>query len=302
MSTDERLSQPLAHVSSVGDSTARVIRLRDGRRLGYAEWGDRRGWPLLYFHGWPGSRLEGRLGDEAARAKGVRLIALDRPGMGLSDYQPHRALADWPDDVLQLAAAVGLERFAVLGISGGGPYAAACAWKLANQVTGAGLVSSLAPLDVPRAVAGMGPRNRLSFQLGRRAVVRRALFAAMAVSVRRGPDRVLERGLGAAVDKNYLCRPGVRRVLGESLSDAFRNGGRGGAWEMGLYARPWGFRLENIRTPVYLWHGEQDVNAPVTMGCYLASVIPDCRATFYPGEAHLHFIDRVPEIFSALSP
>jgi len=287
----------------VGQTTDRTIRLRDGRQLGYAEWGDPGGWPLLYFHGWPGSRLEARLADEAARANGVRLIALDRPGMGLSDYQPRRTLADWPDDVLEVAAALGLERFAVLGISGGGPYAAACAWKLSKQLTHAGIVSCLAPLDSPGALAGMGQRNRLTFQLvGRQAVLRRALFAAMAVSVRRHPDRILERGVAAAVDKKYLDRPEVRKVLAEGLSEAFRSGSRGPAAEMGLYARPWGFRLEDIRTPVHLSHGEQDANAPVAMGRYLASVIPECQATFYPGEGHLHFIDRLPEIFAAVCP
>jgi pimeloyl-ACP methyl ester carboxylesterase len=288
---------------SVGNGVDRTIRLRDGRRLGYAEWGDFGGRSLLYFHGWPGSRLEGRLAHPAARAKGVRLIALDRPGMGLSDYQPRRALVDWPDDVLQLAAALGLERFAVLGISGGGPYAAACAWKLSEQLTRAGIVSSLAPLDVPGVIAGMGRRNRLSFELvGRVAVLRRALFASMAVSARRRPDRLLERGVGAVADKKYLARPDVRKVLGEGLAEAFRSGGRGSAWEMGLYTRPWGFRLEDIRTPVYLSHGEQDANAPVAMGRHLASVIPECQASFYPGEGHLHFVDRLPEILAALCP
>jgi pimeloyl-ACP methyl ester carboxylesterase len=220
--------------------------------------------------------------------------------MGLSDYEPGRTLVDWPDDVLQLADALGLERFAVLGISGGGPYAAVCAWKLSGQLTRAGIVSCLAPLDVSGVIAGMGRRNRLAFQLvGRQAVLRRALFAVTAVSVRRRPDRVLERGV-AAVDNRYLDRPDVEKVLVESLSEAFRCGGRGAAWEMGLYARPWGFRLDEIRTPVHLWHGEQDANAPVTMGRYLASVIPECQATFYPGEGHLHFVDRLPEIFAAV--
>jgi ketosteroid isomerase-like protein len=91
--------------------------------------------------GLPGSRIEGRLGDEAATATGVRLIAIDRPGMGLSDFQLRRALVDWPDDVAQVAWALELDRFSVLGISGGGPYAAACAWKLAARLTGAGIVS-----------------------------------------------------------------------------------------------------------------------------------------------------------------
>jgi pimeloyl-ACP methyl ester carboxylesterase len=265
----------------VEDSTARTIPLRDGRRLGYAERDDPGGRPLLYFHGWPGSRVEGRLGDEAARAKGVRLIALDRPGMGLSDYLPRRTLVDWPDDVIQVAAALGLDRFAVLGISGGGPYAAVCAWKLSERLTGAGIVSGLAPVDAPGGIAGMSRRNRLAFQLaGRLAALRRVLMAATAVSVRRHPDRVLERGVAAAVDKQYLDRSDVRAILGESLSEAFRSGSRGPAWEMGLCARLWGFRLEDIRAPVHVWHGEQDASAPVTMGRYLATVIPECRASF----------------------
>jgi pimeloyl-ACP methyl ester carboxylesterase len=287
----------------VNNGAEGTIRLRDGRRLGYAEWGDPGGRPLLYFHGWPGSRLEGRLAHQAARTKGVRLIAVDRPGMGLSDYQSRRTLVDWPDDVLQLTAALGLERFAVLGISGGGPYAAACAWKLPEELTRAGIVSSVAPLDVPGVIAGMGRRNRLSFQLfGRVPALRRALFASMAVSARRRPDRLLERGMAAAADKKYLDRPEVREILAEGIAEAFHNGGRGPAWEMGLYTRPWGFPLEDIRPPVHLSHGEQDANAPVAMGRYLAAVIPGCQATFYPGEGHLHFVDRLPEILAALCP
>jgi pimeloyl-ACP methyl ester carboxylesterase len=280
-----------------------TIRLRDGRRLGYAEWGDPRGGPLLYFHGWPGSRIEGRLGDEAAKASGVRLIAIDRPGMGLSDFQPGRTLVDWPADVVQVAAALGLNRFSVLGISGGGPYAAACAWRLADRLVRTGIVSGLAPVDVPGAIAGMGRWNRLSFQMvGRLAVLRRALMAATAVSVARRPDRILQRGVTAAVDKEYLGRQEVRTILADSLSEAFRSGSRGPAWEMGLYARPWGFRLEEIRTPVHVWHGEDDANAPVAMGRYLATSVPESRARFYPGEGHLHFVDRLPEILAAVCP
>jgi len=162
-------------------------------------------------------------------------------------------------------------------------------------------VSGLAPLNVPGVIAGMGRRNRLTLQMvGHLAVLRRILMAAMAVSVARRPDRVLERGVAATVDKNYLRRADVRTILEKSLSEAFRSGSGGAAWEMGLYARPWGFPLEDIRTPVDLWHGEQDANAPVAMGRFLATSIPECRARFYPGEGHLHFVDRLPEIFAAL--
>ena len=284
------------------DGADRTIELSDGRRLGYAEFGDPGGAPVIYFHGWPGARVEGRLGDEAARVSGVRLIAIDRPGMGLSTFQPSRGFVDWPDDVVEVAATLGLDRFAVLGISGGGPYAAACAWKLADRLTSAGIVSSLAPFDVPGAIASMGRRNRLTFQLVQHlSVLRRIVMARAAWSVSRRPERILESGVTAAEDRQYLNRPNVRKILGQSLCEAFRAGSRGPAWEMGLYTRPWRFRLEEIRAPVHLWHGEQDVNAPISMGRYLAKSIPGCRATFYPGEAHLHFVDRLPEILAALS-
>lgn len=222
--------------------------------------------------------------------------------MGLSDFQPGRSFIDWPNDVVEAAATLGLERFAVLGISGGGPYAAACAWKLADRLTGAGIVSSLAPFDVPGAIANMGRRNRMTFQLVRHlGVLRRILMARVARSVSRRPEGILESGVEAAIDKAYLERPEVRKILGQSLAEAFRDGSRGPAWEMGLYARPWAFRLEDIRTPVHLWHGEEDANAPISMGRYLATSIPECRATFYPGEGHLHFVDRLPEILTAVS-
>ena len=155
-------------------------------------------------------------------------------------------------------------------------------------------------VEVPEVFA---ETHRLVFQLvGSVPALGRALMAAMARSVRRRPDHVLARGVEAAEDKALLRLPGVQAILAESLSEAFRSGSRGPAWEMGLYARPWGFPLEDITTPVYVSHGEEDANAPVIMGRHLAATIPDCRAAFYPGEAHLHFLNRLPEILEAVSP
>jgi pimeloyl-ACP methyl ester carboxylesterase len=149
----------------------------------------------------------------------------------------------------------------------------------------------------------MGKQNRLAFQVvGRVGPLRRLLMAKSAVSVRKHPDRVLESGVAAEVDRAYLDRPHVRAILVESLSEAYRSGSRGPAWELALFSRPWGFRLEDVRTRVHLWHGEQDENHPVAMGRYLAGVIPECRATFFPGEGHLHFVDRLPEILAAVCP
>ncbi len=119
-------------------STAKLpshqLQLRDGRRLGYVDYGDPAGRPVLLFPGVPGSRLQGHPDRSIAGALGVRLIGVDRPGYGLSDDKRGRTLLDWPDDVVTLADHLGLERFALLSISGGGAYAAACAWKIPERL------------------------------------------------------------------------------------------------------------------------------------------------------------------------
>ena len=145
--------------------TAEVLRLSDGRRLGYAGYGDCHGAPVMFFHGTPGSRRVARWADQAARRHGIRLIAPDRPGFGLSDFQPGRTLGAWPKDVVELADALRLERFAVAGVSGGGPYVAACAWRLADRLSHAGIISGMGPIDDP-ALAGCSAA-RLSRRLRR---------------------------------------------------------------------------------------------------------------------------------------
>ena len=146
-----------------------VLRLTDGRRLGYAEYGDPDGWPLMFFHGTPGSRVMARFAASRAREMGVRLIAPERPGFGLSDVQPQRRLLDWVEDIRELADALSLDRFAVAGVSGGGPYVAACAWKMGKRLVAAGIVSGLAPADrVRRELSWL---HRLSAVLVRRAAL-----------------------------------------------------------------------------------------------------------------------------------
>ncbi|MGH2542356.1 MAG: alpha/beta fold hydrolase, partial [Ardenticatenaceae bacterium] len=145
------------------------IRLPDGRRLGYDEYGDLSGMPLFIFHGWPSTRLAASLMGEVASQRAVRLIAPDRPGIGLSDFQPGRAILDWPGDVVALADALGIKRFAVVGISGGGPYAAACAFKIPARLSAASIVSGMAPFEMPGAAQMLSRRNRLFLPLAQRA-------------------------------------------------------------------------------------------------------------------------------------
>jgi pimeloyl-ACP methyl ester carboxylesterase len=285
----------------------REIKLRDGRRLAYAEYGRPGGQPVIHCHGAPSSRVEGNLIlDEATvAALGLRVIIPDRPGMGRSDFQTGRQIVDWPADVLELAAALGIDRFAVLGESGGAPYAAACGARIADRVRAVGLVGGVAPFDVPGLFKLMSPALKLTFWLARRAppVVR----GLLSVNLRglRGADQRRTARIAAQFpepDRSLLQRPDVRDRFIACFREACREGPRGPAWDMKLIARPWGFDLATVRVPVLLWHGERDGNAPVAHGRYLAGAIPGCRATFYPDEAHLSVpIHHHREILSALA-
>lgn len=281
-----------------------TLRLEDGRLLGYAGYGDPEGWPIFYFHGFPGSRLEAQLADRVAARMGIRLIALDRPGFGLSDFKPRRTIFEWPDDVVKIADALGINRFATIGVSGGGPYAAACALKIPQRLTAVAIVCGLGPLDTPNGTDRMVRTNHLIFFLGRRLPwLAKISLWRIAYQVRRNPEGTLRRMIVALPDpdKAVLARPEVKTAMKDNVVEAFRGGSRGAAYELLLYTRPWGFLLEDIATRVNLWHGEQDVSVPPTMGQYQARTIPNCRAIFYPGEGHFSLvINHMEEVLSGL--
>jgi pimeloyl-ACP methyl ester carboxylesterase len=276
-----------------------TLALRDGRTLGYAEYGDPKGQPGFYFHGHPGSRLEARLAHEAAAPRGVRIIALDRPGYGRSDFQPGRKILDWPNDVVEAADALGIERFGVLGASGGGPYALACAHVIPERLTNASVVSGVGPYEAPGATDGMRWKNRVGFQLGARfPALARFIMWSMARKMRRDPEATVAAVARAMSqqDAETIRRPEVREALAADISEAFRQGSQGPAWDVVLLGGPWGFRLEEVKMRVYLWQGEADVLVPPAMGRHLAERLPNCRARFFPGEGHLLVIDHMAEI------
>lgn len=282
-------------------NTALTFRLRDGRTLGYAEYGDPVGKPVFLFHGFPGSRLEAAWGHDAAANRGARLIGIDRPGYGLSEYNPGRTFLDWPGDVVELAAALGLERFAVAGISGGGPYAAACAYAIPRRLTRACIVSGLGPLDAPGATDGMCGQSRILYALGRYASWLGGLaIRAMERAARNPSVRFVDR-MAASMpepDRAILREPGVGAILLADVREAFLQGARGGIHELRMYTRPWRFRLEDIAMPVHLWQGSVDRRVPPSMGRYQASAIPDCHATFLEGEGHFLGIAHIGEILA----
>ena len=291
-------------LADLPSKTTRQIRLHDGRLLAYAEYGDPAGRPVIFFHGTPGSRLFHYLDESIAQSLGARIITPDRPGFGLSDFKPGRTLLDWPDDVMELADALQIDRFAVAGTSGGAPYVAACALKIPHRLTRAVMISSAAPIDAPAATKGMVWLNRLLFSSARYSrMLAKLSWGLMNFAYHQSPERFFdfEAKLSPETEKALLKEPDVRAMLMQDYAEATRMGARGTAWEMTLLAHPWGFRLQDITMEVYLWHGEADVRTPLGMGKYLAGTIPNCRAIFAPGEGHDVMYHHWKEILSVLT-
>jgi pimeloyl-ACP methyl ester carboxylesterase len=275
------------------------VLLPDGRRLSYTEWGDPAGRPVLEFRGLPSSRGGDAIDLAALVRAGVRRITVDRPGVGFSDPQPGRTLLDWPDDIRALAETLGLETFAVLGTSGGGPYAAACAYSLPDRVSRAVIVSGLGPLDRPGALHGMNRGEAATMILARRVpMLARCVVGAVVTAERLRPGAVY-RGLLKAlpeVDRRVAAQPRVRDSLADSYTLAFRQGVGGQVHDWAMIASPWGFRPEDISVPVQLHHGLLDDRVPPHHARDLAARIPNCELTEYQDEGHMLVFSHAEEM------
>jgi pimeloyl-ACP methyl ester carboxylesterase len=278
-----------------------AIKLKDGRLLGYAEYGDVAGRPVLYFPGAPSSRLF-HPPDEATTSLGVHLIVMERPGYGLSDFQRGRSLVDWPLDVTAFADVLGLDRFPVVGVSAGGPYAAACAARIPERVTRAAILGGVGPADVPGALQDLPRIRRAGAAIARNAPWLLPAILWLVANPNRGPENFFRKMISgnSPVDREVLSRPEMKAALTENFREAMRQGVRGFAQDAVILSRPWGFRLEDISIPVHLWHGEEDANVSLSAARAVARAIPNCRATFLPGEGHWLFLEHWKEILERL--
>jgi pimeloyl-ACP methyl ester carboxylesterase len=282
------------------------VTLRDGRVLTYTDFGDPSGAPVLYFHGIPGSRLDGAGYEPLTRelrAKGIRAIAPDRPGQGGSTQQRGRKLADWPTDVAELADALGLERFSVLGLSGGAKFALACGCALADRVKTIGLLSAVGPPETPRFREGLGRTARISMTLASRwQSSALAYWSAGRLMVRRAPGMFmhqLEAEL-SPIDRAVLVDPEVHRLVVATSQEWLRPGVRGVVDEWLIQARPWGFQLAEVSPPVRLWHGDADHLVPLHHSEHIARSVSDGELTVLQECGHLA-ISAYPEIYARLA-
>jgi pimeloyl-ACP methyl ester carboxylesterase len=268
------------------------VRLPDGRWLGVRQIGQGGDIPVLYCHGAPSSSYEYRLFGTAEEiaAHGLRLIAPDRPGSGASAFQRGRRILDWPADVAALMDQLGIGRFAVLGYSGGGPYALACALRMPERLTAVVTVSGTGPFDAPGVTEGIAPDTWRFMQLSRsRPLVSRAVSWAMGLTARLAPDRMAaqaQRSLPAP-DAAVLDEREMARAFARLVYESTHGSPQGAQLDTALMVGPWGFDPAEVQTEVRIWHGTQDRNSPPVMARYVADRLPRAELTWLEGEGHI---------------
>jgi pimeloyl-ACP methyl ester carboxylesterase len=283
----------------------RLAELTDSRELAWTEYGSLDGPPVVAFHGSPGTRhFFAPLAEIAAR-KGVRLIAPDRPGYGHSTYHPGRTYETWASDIAQLADHLGIDRFAVVGPSSGGPNAAGCARFLGERVVGCAIVSSPAPPEAGISDNQMSRTSRITQRLATAAPgLMGFAYEVRLRQIQRRPDKAMAWAVRTlpACDAAVIERPEIRAAMREELARPVASTtGRAAMQDLGLELAPWGFRLQDLALPVHVWHGDLDQNVSVESGVYLASEIPGAILRRVPNEGHLLIYGHFEEILESLT-
>ncbi|MEU8195702.1 alpha/beta hydrolase [Microbispora amethystogenes] len=277
------------------------------RRLAVAQRGKIDGGrPVFLLHGTPGSRI-GPLPREGLLYRlGVRLITYDRPGYGDSDRHEGRSVGDVAADVAVIADHFGLDRFAVVGRSGGGPHSLACAALIPHRVTRAAVLVGLAPREAEGLdwFDGMTEGNVTEYMT---ALQGRARLAARlvptAAEIREDPVRLVNSLYDELTesDRSVIADAGIRTMLVQTYAEAVRTSAHGWIDDAMAFCSPWGFDPADIRVPTLLWHGEDDVFSPVSHSRWLAGRIPTATVRIQRGAAHFHAFHVLPDLLGWLT-
>ena len=258
------------------------------------------GAPVLFCHGLADSRLSAGLFAPAARELGLRVAAPDRPGTGGTDPRRLRTVADWVQDAALVLDGLGADPAALVGVSAGGPFAAACAARMPDRVTSLTLVAPLGPPEWPSR--GMAGGQRLALQAARRAPGLGGWFLGrLAVLARRSPGLFLRLATSQlpGIDRAALGQPVMRDAFLAGYTEAFRRGTAGVAQDLRVLTRPWGFELGSITVPASIHHGDADTTVPPSHARLYAEAIPDAQLHLYPGHGHFSILGAAAQLLAA---
>lgn len=280
--------------------------LPDGRRLAWATFGDPDGSPVLWFHGTPGNRTQ--IPPATAREAellGIRLVCIARPGVGRSSDVAYPSFVHSTPDVMAVADEVGADRFGLVALSGGGPYALACAHEHPERVGGVAVLGGVCPVVGPDAAEGglVALSARFNALLG---VVRAPLGDALRVVLElmrpvahpayHAFSRIMPEG-----DQRIFADPEIEAMFVRDLVAATRHGFRGLFNDVVLFGRDWGFRLHDVDVPVRWWHGDADSLVPLGHARHVTDLLPECELLVRPEESHLGGFGVSDEALSWLS-
>ncbi|MFI1721084.1 alpha/beta fold hydrolase [Streptomyces sp. NPDC020489] len=284
---------------------ARAARSGDGRELVFDSWGDPQGHPVFLLHGTPGSHQGPRPRSMVLYQLGIHLIAYDRPGYGGSTRRRGRRVVDAVEDVRAIADHLGLPRFSVVGRSGGGPHALACAARLPERVQSAAVLVSLAPWDAEGLdwFEGMTESNVREYRNARHnQQVLQSTLVQNADAMRANPMAVLNDldDEMPAGDRKIVADAGIRRMLHKNFEAAIEKTADGWIDDAVAFSQDWGFDPGEITVPTLLWHGEDDVFSPVEHFKWLARRIEHATVVLQPSAAHFAAVPVLPEVLGWL--
>lgn len=281
------------------------VAVRDDRRLSFAEYGSPRGEALVWMHGTPGARRQIPLEARAlAEERGLRIIGVDRPGIGSSTPHLYPSILDWAADLELLLDALAVDTVRMIGLSGGGPYALAAGAALPDRVHGIGVLGGVAPTVGPDAPDGgiiqlavtMAPLLRAA-----RVPLGVALTGAIRlVKPLAGPGLDLYAMVQPPGDKNLLSRPEFKAMFLDDLLNGSRFQTSAPLNDLVLFTQDWGFAPADVAVPVRWWHGDEDHIVPFQHGRHVVDLLPDATITTIDGESHLGGLGIAEEVIGTL--
>jgi pimeloyl-ACP methyl ester carboxylesterase len=278
------------------------VRRGDGSVIALDVVGEQDAAPVLFCHGLADSRLSASWFRQAAAELGLRLIAPDRPGTGGTDPRQLDRLADWVEDATLVLDALQVGSAALLGVSAGGAFAAACAAGIPGRVRSLTLVAPLGPAGWP--TRGMATGERLSLELARHAPAFSGWsLGRLGALARRSPELFLALTATALpdIDNRALAQPGTRESFLTNYAEAFRRGSWGVGQDLRILTRPWGFDLGAITVPAWIHHGDADTTVPLQHALLFAEAIPGAHVQIHPGHGHFSIMDAAGELLAALA-